>query len=179
MTFWIRLLTLVILIALHLSSVQIITAHTFPPVVLIASTIALTVILGFPQSLLPILFLIVATESITSGRIPFSATYFILAAYTTSFVMKRTLIGDRTGLSFFMLAAFAGGVSMGFPIFQELLWWFGLQESFLSLWYWFSWGTLATTWLSGFCAYLFIFWALNACEKVIQDIRQDAQFSLR
>ena len=83
MTFWIRLGTLLILVALHLSSVPVLAFVSVPPSVLIASAIAWTVLLGFPAVLIPLFALILLTDSVLFGGVEMLSVYYIGIAYVT------------------------------------------------------------------------------------------------
>lgn len=177
MTFWIRLATLLILVALHLSSVQILTLVSVPPSVLIASAIAWTVLLGFPAVLIPLFALIVLADSVLFGGIEMLSVYYIGIAYATIFIMKRTLVGDKTGLSFFVLTLFSGVASAGFPIFvwvsDLLIPMEGIDMEPLSL------GGLLLSGIIGCAVYPIVFALLSRSERMIREIRQDAQFSVK
>ncbi len=177
MTFWIRLGTLLILVALHLSSVPVLAFVSVPPSVLIASAIAWTVLLGFPAVLIPLFALILLTDSVLFGGVEMLSVYYIGIAYATIFIMKRTLVGDKTGLSFFMLTLFSGVASACWPVFvwvsDLLIPMESVNMEPLSV------GSLLLGGIIGCVVYPIVFALLSRSERMIREIRQDAQFSVK
>lgn len=175
MTLWIRLGTLVLLVALHFSSMQILTSASVPPSVLIASAIAWTVLLGFPGVLIPLFILILMADSVLFGGVDVISAYYIGIAYATIFIMKRTLVGDKTSLSFFMLTLFSGVASALWPVFVWVLdllapiWDINVEPL--------SFGGLLLGGIIGCAVYPIVFFILSRSEQIIREIRQDAQFS--
>lgn len=177
MTFWIRLSTLIFLVALHLSSVQILSSVSVPPVILIASSIAWTVLLGFPGVLVPLFILILMSDAVLFGGIEMISVYYIGVAYATIFIMKRTLVGDKTSLSFLILVLFSGVASACWPVF---VWVFDMLVPTGSINIEpLSFGGFFSSGIIGCAAYLIVFAFLNRSERMIRDIRQDAQFSVK
>lgn len=179
MIFWIRLIAISVLTALHFSIVQVFSSMDVPPAVLIGGAIVWTVLLGFPRSLYQLFFLILVSESILFGKIEFFSVYFVLVAYTTSFIMKRTLVGDRTGLSFLILACFSMLANIGFVFFEEILYVLGHGGALSSVFQIFFLKTTYRAGLVGFFVYPVVFFILNSCEKMIRNIRQATQFTVR
>lgn len=177
MTLWIRVGTLLILAALQLSSMQILASASVPPSVLIASAIAWTVLLGFPAVLIPLFALILVTDGVLFGGVEPLSAYYIGIAYTTIFIMKRTLVGDRTSLSFLMLTLFSGAASACWPVFvwvSDLL--IPMESVNMEP---MSVGSLLLGGIIGCTVYPIVFALLSRSERMIREIRQDAQFSVK
>lgn len=175
MIFWIRLFVLSLLIALHLSVVQIFSSSDVPPVILINSALVWTLLLGFPRSLLPLSFLVIATQSILFGSIELFSLYFVLVAYVTSFMMKRTLIGNGTWLNFLVLACFSMIGSIGFSVFEEFLYAMYHGKNIFTMFSVLSSGHIFFGGLMSFILFPLVFFLLNSSERIIRDIRQATQ----
>lgn len=177
MIFWVRFGAILLLVALHLSSIQIFTSASLPPVVLIASAVAWTALMGFPGVLLPLIFLVIATDSILFGQIVGVSVYILMVAYATVFVMKRTLLGDRTNVSFWILMIFSGLMSAGWSLFILAIELIGGKMD--TVWLVVSGKTFFLGGVMGVLVYPVIFFLLSTCEQIIRELRQDSLFSLK
>jgi hypothetical protein len=114
MSIWMRILNMAGIILLHLALIPLLFPFASVPIVLVVVSVLWTALLGFPSVLPPLLTVIIICDSILFGSVQFSSLYFIGVSYSVSFFMKRTLLGEQSGLGFFVLALFAGIATVGY-----------------------------------------------------------------
>lgn len=171
MSIWMRIASIAGVVLLHTAFIPMLFSSVSVPVTLVVAAVIWTAFLGFPAVLFPLLTVVIICDSILFGSVQFTSLYFIGASYSVSFFMKRTLLGERSGLGFIVLAVFAGGAAIGYPVFDWLL--VGSPKERLDL----------TGMFPSFFLTLFLFAllvpVLRWFESVIRTLRQEAQFSLK
>jgi len=171
MSLWMRIMSIFGIVVLHVTFVPVLFPSVSTPITLIVAAVVWTALLGFPAVLSPLISVMVICDSILFGSIQFTSLYFILVSYSVSFFMKRTLLGERSALGSFILALFAGGATVGYPLFEGLL--VGVSVTSFSF---------TNVWLHFFLALLLFFILvpiLKWFESIIRTLRQESQFSIK
>ncbi len=181
MSIWIRIGSVVCVLALHLSFISLVPLGIIVPVVPIAATVIWTFLFGFPRVLWPVCFMIVVSDSVLFGAVRFISVYFVLVAYVVSFFMKRTLVGDRDRMSSFLLSLFAGAAGGGYVFF---IWLLGYSMSNLSDWsrvsFWSMFvGTIGLNACLTMLSYILLFPVLQWFENTIRAFRWDGSFVVK
>ncbi len=171
MSTWIRILSVLSVVVIHVSLIPVFFPGVLAPVTLVVVAVAWTAILGFPAVLFPLISTVVICEGILFGSIQFSSLYYIVVAYSVSFFMKRTLLGERSGLGYFILALFAGVSTSGYVLFDWLRQ--GVWNESLSL------SSMLTDFVLAMIVFIVLVPVLKWFESVIRTLRQDSQFSIK
>lgn len=171
MSTWIRIASIASVVLLHIVLMPTLFPSISVPIALVTTSVVWTALLGFPAVLPPLLTAIIICDSILFGSVQFGSLYFVGVSYSVSFFMKRTLLGERSGLGSAVLAIFTGGAVIGYPIFAWLS--TGMPTE----------NPIPANMLSDFFLAIFFFIVLIPVlrwfESMIRTLRQDAQFSIK
>lgn len=171
MSIWVRCLSVFSVVVLHIAIVPVFFLGVSTPITLVVVAVVWTALLGFPAVLFPLLSVVVICDSILFGAFQFASLYFVLVAYAVSFFMRRTLLGERSGLGFFILAIFAGGAAGGYVFLNQLL--IGItKESY-------PFGDMLSDSFLAFTLFFLLAPLLRWFELVIRTLRQEAQFAIK
>ncbi len=171
MSIWMRILNMAGIILLHLALIPLLFPSVSVPIVLVVVSVLWTALLGFPSVLPPLLTVIIICDSILFGSVQFSSLYFIGVSYSVSFFMKRTLLGEQSGLGFFVLALFAGIATVGYFFFDWILN-KGAVESLTP-------SNIFPDFLLALLLFAVLLPVLRWFESVIRTLRQEARFSVK
>ncbi len=171
MSTWVRFVSIFSVVVLHIAIVPVFFSGVSTPIALVVVAVVWTALLGFPAVLLPLLSVVVICDSILFGSIQFASLYFVLVAYAVSFFMKRTLLGERSALGFFILAIFAGGAAGGYVFFNQLV--IGITKESYPFW------SMLSDSLLAFALFFLLAPLLRWFESVIRTLRQEAQFAIK
>lgn len=166
-----RLASIASIILLHVALVPVFFSGVATPVTLVVAAVVWTALLGFPAVLFPLISVIVVSDSILFGAFQFTSLYFILVAYSVSFFMKRTLLGERSGVGFLVLALFAAGATGGYIVFHQLV--------VRGLGLGFSLAKIGADILLALCLFVLLVPWLRWFESVIRTLRQDTLFAIK
>lgn len=115
--FFLRLLFILLLVSFEFSFFDILFPQIAVPIILIASIVIWTLILGFPRVLYMVIPLTVFFDITSSGTLGILTLYAVLLAYATSFLSRRLSVEYR-GLDIVLYALFASLASLGYVIFN-------------------------------------------------------------
>lgn len=113
--FFLRLGAIFILVMLQVSFLDILFPWFHVPLLILASIVAWTLVVGFPGSLWMTVSLSLLFDSVSVGSVSSFSLYAVLLAYTTSFLSRRLLVEHR-GLGLGLYALFAAGGALGYQL---------------------------------------------------------------
>ena len=171
MSIWMRIASLFGIVVLHVTFMPLLFSSVFNPITLIVVAVVWTALLGFPAVLFLLVSVIIICDSILFGSMQFTSLYFVLVSYSVSFFMKRTLLGERSVFGFFILAFFAGGATIGYPLFEELVTGASIRS--------FSFVSAGLHFFLALLLFFILVPILRWVESIIRTLRQEAQFSIK